>query len=176
MTPAICQAHIGSTKQRGTRRRVALGPTFLGMFVIFALMAGLGCLTVYLRFLTRDLQVERVALQKRYEVLLRKAQQLESQLRSLADQPQMCERAKREFGLLEANLRGCPVAVIPRTMMEKYQGATSSIEMVAAAPAHGMARWQKVFDQLALVTKVSAASEAQSVMPREIRSDKGGVE
>lgn len=158
------------------RPRVELGSTFLATFAIFFLFSGLGCLTVYMKFLERDLQVERVALQKRYEVLLRRAQVLESQLRSLADQPQLRERAKREFGLWESDLRGCPVAVLPRAMMEKYKGATVPVEMAANVPALPMAQWQKVFDGLALVTKASAASESSEPKPLGERPDKGGLD
>jgi len=130
-------------------------------FLLFLLFVGLGTLTVYMVFAARDFEVERIALQKRAENLLRRQQQLQSERRILAEQPLLRERTIRELGLVEIDMRRRQIAVLPEKLRQKYMGASTPVQVAVTAPERrfNLESWQNVLDQLVAVTKVQAAQE-----------------
>ena len=117
-----------------------LTPQFLLFSVVFwILLTGLGCFHVYLRFLTRDLQLEQQILIKKQEQLHRQQLQLESQLAVARQQAlQRMDEICANLGLVEIPQSERVEAQVPRAVIAKYLPATpvqenSSINVTQSA-------------------------------------------
>lgn len=92
----------------------------IGGLAFAAMLAILGILSVYVRFVLCDLQLERRKLQAQERELRVKLLQLEQQLVEVTAPDDLLKRAASEFQMHEPPLTHVAHAIVPRTLKEKY--------------------------------------------------------
>ncbi len=138
----IWASHLITSIERNTRpqpwltwRRIA------AMLALWALVSALGLFHVHLRFLARDIQVERQLVQKQYEQLVKRQLQLETQMalvqRELEDRR---ERLQAELGLLPMDSQMCFEADLPRELVAKYLPAAPERPAAGGSAVFGTAQ------------------------------------
>lgn len=134
--------------------------TFCQLLLLFGLGVGFGAFHVYLSFVARELDLERLALQKRAMVLQRQIERLEFEKRQLADQPTLRQLACREYGFVELSRTQRTTVAVPASLRDKYQMPAKSIEVAMPSFTRSPQRDMVQFfvEQLAAVSKVQAAS------------------
>jgi len=132
-----------------TGRRVLWG---LGLWAVLTL---LGVFHVHLRFLARDIQLERQLLVRKQEELVKRQFQLESQLAVVhTELAQEMERVQAALGLVEIDPRARTEAEIPRELVARY---------LPAAPVRATAR-QSSFLSAAQAGQVEMSEIVQALV------------
>jgi hypothetical protein len=131
--------------------------TVLGLFLCGVILAAAN---VGISFYAREYELERLALQRRAETLLREKEHLEVQKRLITEQPVLRDRARRELGLVEVNPLRRETVMVPEALRDKYRGVAMNNHLASAgsnSAGNSLMLWQEMLEQLAVVTKVQAA-------------------
>ncbi|AXA36900.1 hypothetical protein BRCON_2123 [Candidatus Sumerlaea chitinivorans] len=99
----------------------------LSGLALAAVLAILGILSVYVRFLLSDLQLERQRLQARERELRVRLLRLEQQVVDVTAPEDMLKRAAHEFQMREPSAANVAHAVVPRSLEEKYLHSSKDV-------------------------------------------------
>jgi len=142
----------------------------LAFLMLWLALTGLGAFHVYLRFLTRQVQLERRLLVKRQTELLKRQMELESELalarRALAEQQ---EQVKALLGLVEASPHQRKEVEVPRQLVAKYlpQVPKTTIESGSALINSAQAAQVEVPPLVQAIVSVIEANRAQGARPQD---------
>jgi len=174
---------------RGRRRYVKMersasgsnlswGLFFQGL-ALFLIAASLGGLRVHLVFVARELELERVILQKKAEALFQKQQKLELEKKVLSQRESLRQQACKLYGLQEVDPRQCLTVQVPDDVVKKY--ADAGVELASAAPpvATDQGFFMQMLDQFIAATKAQAsqlrAAESNALVTTSDHVSKGRI-
>lgn len=94
---------------------------FLALVVLWLFLIALGAFHVYVRFLTREIQLERRLVLKRQTELLQRQMELENSLAlTQRELEQQAELVRQSLGLVELDARQQIKMEVPRELVAKY--------------------------------------------------------